>query len=182
MRALILGGMKSGKSRYAENLARQIVDNKKFKASDICLIATAQALDEAMGRRIQKHKDQRPSNWQLIEEPLALSSAIEQASKSSKVILVDCLTLWLTNLLMLEDSLKLQAEIHKLESSLEKIPTDIILVSNETNMGIVPLGELSREFCDQSGRLHQRLAQVCENVSLIVAGLPLHLKKTGEGV
>ncbi len=168
MRTLVLGGVKSGKSRYAESLVTAISDKVTY-------IATATAGDSAMAERIHRHRMDRPLSWHTIEEPKLLAQAIGKAS-SSEVILVDCLTLWLTNLLLEEDEALLRQEMDLFEEAVNACQKPLVMVSNETNMGIVPLGELSRKFCDEAGMLHQRLAGVCDRVELIVAGLPLKLK------
>ncbi|OZG74979.1 bifunctional adenosylcobinamide kinase/adenosylcobinamide-phosphate guanylyltransferase [Hahella sp. CCB-MM4] len=168
MKALVLGGVKSGKSRYAETLATSI-------SGQVTYIATATPLDSGMAERIRRHREDRDSSWCTVEEPLQLAQAIRNAA-SSDVILVDCLTLWLTNLLLKEDEALLHQEVSLFEDAVSDCRISLIMVSNETNMGIVPLGELSRRFCDEAGMLHQRLAGVCDRVELIVAGLPLKLK------
>lgn len=178
MKYLILGGVKSGKSRYAENLAQNTAINCGTEA--ITFIATAQALDEEMAKRIARHKSDRPAGWAVIEEPLALGAALRSlASEASdeNVVLIDCLTLWLTNLLMLEDDEK-SAELRAdFLDAVSDFPGRLILVSNETNMGITPLGKISRRYCDEAGLLHQSLAQQCDQVELIVAGLAMPLKR-----
>lgn len=176
MKSLILGGVKSGKSRYAESLVKRFLISNQLDETEACLIATAQALDEGMQSRIEKHKAQRPSSWQLIEEPINLATALNEAQKKSGIILVDCLTLWLTNLLMKEDEIFLQESIDAFLSAVSECESELVLVSNETNMGIMPLGELTRNYCDKAGILHQSLAEICDYVSLVVAGLPLDLK------
>lgn len=169
MKELILGGVRSGKSRMAEQHALAT-------ALPVTYIATATADDEEMKARIAHHQAQRPEHWQLVEEPLALATALQHAAQKDHCVLVDCLTLWLTNLLCVEDETRMQQEITALLKVLPALPGHIILVSNETGMGVVPLGELTRRYCDEAGRLHQALAQSCERVILTVAGLPLHLK------
>lgn len=168
MKAMILGGVKSGKSRYAERLARDISDS-------VTVVATAQALDEEMADRIARHQQDRPEGWRTVESPLYLAETLDTLHEA-EVVIVDCLTLWLTNLLMQENKTLLELEVSKLNEAVERFPTSLILVSNETNMGIMPLGELTRKYCDAAGLLHQRLAKVCDRVELIVAGLPLTLK------
>lgn len=180
MKSLILGGVKSGKSRYAENLLKEFLVSNQLDESRACLIATAQALDEGMLMRIERHKQQRPSSWQLLEEPIHLAQALKKAEKNSSIILIDCLTLWLTNLLMLEDERFLQTSIDEFLLAVTECSSELVLVSNETNMGIMPLGQLTRDYCDKAGMLHQSLAQICEHVSLVVAGLPLSLKLAKE--
>jgi adenosylcobinamide kinase / adenosylcobinamide-phosphate guanylyltransferase len=169
MKQLILGGVRSGKSKLAEQRASatQLL---------VTYIATATAQDVEMQARIAHHKQQRPAHWQLIEAPVALASTLQLAAADNTCIIVDCLTLWLTNLLCANDEVRMQQEITALLRTLPALPGEIILVSNETGMGVVPLGELTRRYCDEAGRLHQALASHCERVTLTVAGLPLNLK------
>lgn len=169
MKELILGGVRSGKSRLAEQHALTT-------GLPVTYIATATADDEEMRERIAHHQAHRTTQWQLIEEPLTLATALQQAAKNNHCVLVDCLTLWLTNLLCLQDETRLQAETAALLQVLPTLPGHIILVSNETGMGVVPLGKLTRRYCDEAGRLHQALALTCERVILTVAGLALTLK------
>jgi len=168
-KTLILGGVKSGKSRLAEQ--RALNSN-----SAVCYIATARADDSEMQQRIALHQQQRPADWITAEVPLYLAAALQQQDATGKCILVDCLTLWLTNLLLADDDNLLNRETRKLLETLPTLQADIILVSNETSMGIVPMGELTRRFCDEAGRLHQQLAVLMDNVILTVAGLPHFLK------
>lgn len=182
MKSLILGGVKSGKSRYAENLLITFLAEKKLEENQACLIATAQALDAGMASRIAKHKQQRPASWIVIEEPIYLSKALKSAENTSGIILIDCLTLWLTNLLMKEDHAFMQSEIDQFLLAVSQCTSELVMVSNETNMGVMPLGQLTRDYCDQAGVLHQALAEICEQVSLVVAGLPLALKSPTEKV
>lgn len=177
MKQLVLGGVKSGKSRYAERKARALVSENNGIERPI-LIATAQALDTEMAARIQRHQSDRGEQWSLIEEPLALGQAI-RALPENVVVVIDCLTLWLTNLLMLEDEARFESERRDFLDALKDTgerSVQIILVSNESNMGITPLGELSRRYCDEIGLLHQEVAALCDQVELVVAGLPLSLK------
>ncbi len=169
MKTLILGGVRSGKSRLAEQLAT----NSNLP---VRYIATATAEDEEMQRRIATHKKHRPDHWQVIEEPLRLASVLKEHAVVGRCVLVDCLTLWLTNLLLAEDEALFENERADLLKVLTTLPGEIILVSNETNMGVMPMGELSRRYCDEAGRLHQEFAQVCDRVILTVAGLPHILK------
>jgi len=171
MKTLILGGVKSGKSRYAEKLATSISES-------VTVVATATVLDEEMALRIARHQEDRPASWVTIEEPIQLGQALRSIT-DAEVVVIDCLTLWLTNLLMDQDPDKLNVEIDDFEQAIKTFSSPLILVSNETNMGIVPLGDLTRQYCDQVGLLHQRLANVCDEVKLIVAGLPLMLKTYG---
>lgn len=168
MKALILGGVKSGKSRYAEQLATEVSEN-------VTVVVTAEAKDDEMAARIQRHIEDRPKHWTTIESPIKLADTLDSLHDED-VVIVDCLTLWLTNLLMEENKVLLEVQIDRLKESIERFPTDLILVSNETNMGITPLGDLVRQYCDQAGLLHQHLARLCDRVELIVAGLPMTLK------
>ena len=144
MKQLILGGVRSGKSRLAEQHAIAT-------CLPVVYIATAQAQDAEMQERIQHHQTNRPQHWTLFEEPLALAQALQSHAAAGQCVLVDCLTLWLTNLLCLQDEIRLQQEIETLLQTLPNLPGEIILVSNETGMGIVPLGELTRRYCDEAG-------------------------------
>lgn len=166
---LILGGVKSGKSRLAEQIALD-------SGLNVTYIATACADDNEMQQRIQHHQQSRPTYWQTIEEPLHLAATIQQHNHRQQCVLIDCLTLWLTNLLMHDDDSLLATELDALVNTINQLDCTLIMVSNETNMGIVPMGELSRRYCDEIGLLHQRLAQQCDTVILIVAGLPHILK------
>lgn len=169
MKTLILGGVRSGKSRLAERFATD-------SNLPVHYLATATADDEEMKKRIESHQKHRPDHWQVIEEPLRLASVLDEQAARGHCVLVDCLTLWLTNLLITEDETVFENERAALLKALPRLPGEIIMVSNETNMGIMPMGELSRRYCDEAGRLHQDLAQVCDRVILTVAGLPHILK------
>jgi len=169
MKELILGGMRSGKSRLAEQHAQTT-------NLPVTYIATATAQDDEMRARIAHHQANRPGHWQLVEEPLALAAALQRHAAVDRCVLVDCLTLWLTSLLCMDDEARLRQEVDALLHTLPRLPGQIILVSNETGMGVVPLGELTRRYCDEAGRLHQAVAARCDQVILTVAGLPLILK------
>jgi len=169
MKTLILGGVRSGKSRLAEGLA------KKSQLS-VRYIATATANDAEMQDRIERHRLDRPERWQLIEEPISLANVLRTQAAPEHCVLVDCLTLWLTNLLTSENKNTFQREREALLFTLPTLSGQIIMVSNESNMGVTPMGELSRRYCDEAGRLHQDLAQQCDRVVLTVAGLPHILK------
>ena len=169
MKTLILGGVRSGKSRLAERLASESV-------LPVIYIATATALDKEMQTRIETHRTHRPDHWLVIEEPIQLAAELTQHAATDCCILVDCLTLWLTNLLMHEDTTVYEREREAILTTLPLLQGEIIMVSNETNMGVMPMGELSRVYCDEAGKLHQSLAQICDRVILTVAGLPHVLK------
>ncbi|EOX8993404.1 TPA: bifunctional adenosylcobinamide kinase/adenosylcobinamide-phosphate guanylyltransferase [Pseudomonas aeruginosa] len=169
MRDLILGGARSGKSSLAERLAAE-------SGLAVSYIATAQAGDGEMGRRIAEHRARRPAHWRTLEEPLALAATLRSEAEAGRCLLVDCLTLWLTNLLLCDDPQRLDGEREALLECLGELPGRIILVSNETGLGVVPLGELSRRYVDEAGWLHQAIAERCERVTFTVAGLPMPLK------
>ena len=171
MLQLILGGARSGKSRLAEKLAAE-------SGCAVTYIATSQPLDGEMNERVRHHRERRPEHWALIEEPVELARVLRDNARADACLLVDCLTLWLTNLLMLEDPQRLDAERDALLECLAELPGEILFVSNETGMGVVPLGELTRRYVDEAGWLHQALAERCQRVVLTVAGLPLTLKGT----
>lgn len=166
---LILGGARSGKSRLAEELAQR-------SGLQVICIATGQALDDEMQARIAHHRATRPAHWKVIEEPLELARVLRDNASAQHCLLVDCLTLWLTNLLLLEDPLRLAAEREALLRVLPELPGRIVLVGNETGLGVVPLGELTRRYVDEAGWLHQAVAACSERVVFTVAGLPMLLK------
>lgn len=170
MLELILGGARSGKSRLAERLALE-------SGLPVTYIATSQPLDGEMTERIAHHRARRPVDWALVEEPLALARVLRENARQGRCALVDCLTLWLTNLLMLDDPARLIEERDALLDCLATLPGRVLLVSNETGLGIVPLGDLSRRYVDEAGWLHQALAERCQRVSFVVAGLPMVLKE-----
>ena len=171
MLQLILGGARSGKSRLAEKLAAD-------SGCAVTYIATSQPLDGEMNERVRHHRERRPPHWALIEEPIELARVLRENARVDTCLLVDCLTLWLTNLLMLENPQRLTDERDALLQCLGELPGEILFVSNETGMGVVPLGELTRRFVDEAGWLHQALAERCQRVVLTVAGLSLTLKGT----
>ena len=167
MKELILGGARSGKSALAERLAGE-------SGLAVVYVATATAGDAEMAGRIAHHRERRPAGWDLVEEPRLLAAALEGAAAVERCLLVDCLTLWLNNVIA-DDGLYRQERAALLDT-LSGLPGRVILVSNEVGMGIVPLGELTRRYCDEAGRLHQDLAQLCDRVTFVAAGLPLVLK------
>ena len=190
---LILGGQKSGKSRRAELLARTWLEGGSTHQA--VLIATAQPWDAEMQVRIARHQADRMARvpgMRTVEEPLALAQAIQVHSRPNTLLVVDCLTLWLTNWLMpmhpkdLPSSEPNQppapASIEAIALLLEAIvaaPGPLVLVGNEIGLGVIPMGAEVRAFVDALGRLNQQVAQVCERVTLMAAGLPLTLKAAG---
>lgn len=166
---LILGGARSGKSRLAEKIAHAT-------GLSVSYIATAQAHDDEMRERIQHHQQQRPAEWEVVEEPLYLADRLQALDRPHHVILVDCLTLWVSNLLIHEQADLQPIEFQKLFDVVAKLQSTVILVSNETGLGVVPMGQLSRKFVDESGRLHQQLGQIADKVVFCVAGFPMVLK------
>lgn len=168
--ALILGGARSGKSRYALDLAGTFPPPRLY-------LATAEAGDEEMAARIAQHRRDRGKGWDVVEAPLDLAGAFDQAQGRYQVILADCLTLWLSNWLIRGgDRAELQRVCEELAAAVEKATTPTILVSNEVGWGIVPDNPLAREFRDQAGWLHQLISAAADLVVLLVAGLPLTLK------
>jgi adenosylcobinamide kinase/adenosylcobinamide-phosphate guanylyltransferase len=172
VKTLILGGVRSGKSRYAEEVARR-------SGASVTVIVTATAGDEEMAARIAAHRARRPAEWRLLEAPLELGRAIAQASTPETVVIVDCLTLWLSNVLALNDAEALGREREALREALAPASGPILLVSNEVGLGIVPVNELARRFIDEAGLLHQQLAQLCDQVVWMVAGVPTVVKGGG---
>lgn len=162
--ALILGGARSGKSRYAEGIARAMGRDRVY-------VATAQAHDDEMARRIEAHVAARGDGWRTMEAPLDLTAALEA---EGDVLLVDCLTLWLTNLMLAERDPA--AETDRLLASLKAATAPVILVSNEVGLGIVPDNALARRFRDAQGVLNQRIAEQADLVVFMAAGLPLVMK------
>jgi adenosylcobinamide kinase/adenosylcobinamide-phosphate guanylyltransferase len=179
---LILGGQKSGKSRRAELLARAWLESSD--AHSAALIATGQPWDEEMRERIRRHqvdRAERVPGLETIEEPLLLAETIEQHSRSERLLVVDCLTLWLTNLMMpaVGEGLSgeaLESNIVKLTQSIVVAPGPLVLVGNEIGLGVIPLGREVRAFVDALGRLNQAVAAACSRATLMAAGLPLALK------
>ncbi len=164
---LILGGARSGKSTHGESLAEGHKGPRVY-------IATAQAYDGEMTSRIAAHVARRGPAWRTVEEPLELAAAIVAADKGDNFILVDCITLWLTNMLLGEHDIAAHTE--RLLEVVGGCKGPLVLVSNEVGLGIVPENALARRFRDEAGVLNQKLAQVCERVVLVTAGLPLQLK------
>lgn len=167
MRELILGGARSGKSTLAETRARE-------SALGVTYIATAEAHDDEMVDRIRQHRDRRPDDWRTVEAPVALAATLEHEARPDRLLLVDCLTLWLGNLI--GDADALERERAALLDCLPGLPGMTVLVSNEVGLGIVPDNPLARRFRDEAGWLNQAVAGGCERVTFVAAGLPLNLK------
>lgn len=168
---LILGGARSGKSSLAEHLAAA-------SGKSVSYIATATAGDSEMACRIARHRQQRPAHWTVLEEPLALSEQLRALDNSTDILLVDCLTLWLSNHLLSSEPERLDTLRDDLCQTLQQLQCDVILVSNEVGMGIVPMGAINRQFVDQAGWLNQAVARCADRVVLVVAGCPMILKGT----
>ncbi|KJK04350.1 adenosylcobinamide kinase [Burkholderiaceae bacterium 26] len=177
---LVLGGARSGKSHHAEQLALQC-------AGPVTYVATAGEGDEEMQLRVAMHRARRPAEWALVEEPLHLAEALYTHAQHGGCVLVDCLTLWLNNLLFSEHHEYPEtglvtppkawtAEIDALLTALPLLPGEVILVSNEIGLGVVPMGAVTRFYVDELGRLNQRLAALADNVHLLVAGIPMVVK------
>ncbi len=167
---LITGGCRSGKSRFALDYSNQHFSRKLY-------LATSEVLDEEMAQRVENHKKARGSEWQTIEEPIDIIDKIRQYQDKVEVILLDCITLWLSNLMMKGDSdSKIMDEISTLIDTFRQCPNSSILVSNEVGLGIVPADPLGRRFRDLAGTANQRIAEVSETVIFMVSGIPLFLK------
>lgn len=185
---LVIGGARSGKSRFAQALA-------EAHAGEIQLIVTAEILDEEMRERVAKHRAERPAHWHVTEAPIDLPEAIERlsvgcASRTDPAnahdnpvrnahptfVLVDCLTLWLSNILCTQPD-TLENRVQRLSSAIMAAQGQLVLVSNEVGWSIVPENKLARLFRDEQGRLNQRVAALCDEVTLVAAGLPLVLKR-----
>ena len=171
----ITGGARSGKSRFAEQLALGF-------GAPLAYLATGQALDEEMAERIGKHQQRRGDCWKTIEEPLHLAQALACCDSAYQAVLVDCLTLWLSNLLFLYEELgedveeRILEDVHRLAVTLRGMSPPIILVSNEVGQGIVPENRLARQFRDLAGQANQLLAAAADEVHVVISGIPLRLK------
>jgi adenosylcobinamide kinase/adenosylcobinamide-phosphate guanylyltransferase len=171
----ITGGTRSGKSRFAEQIASNY-------GAPLCYLATAQSLDDEMGQRIRKHQQRRGDTWKTIEEPLHLAQTLAANDGIFKLILADCLTLWLSNLLLLYEDLgeetetRIMDDVQRLASTLRGMSTPVIIVSNEVGMGIVPDHRLGRIFRDISGQANQIIAVAASEAWLVASGIPLKLK------
>jgi len=175
-RHFVLGGARSGKSAYAERLAAD-------QPFPVTYMATAawDARDDEFGARIAQHRERRPAHWQLCEADEDLAGAVIRADRAGGLILLDCLTLWLTRLLCPADGdapfAAWRAKLAEFDQALQYLKGDIVIVSNEIGMGVVPMGALTRLYVDELGRLNQRVAACCEDVTLCVAGIPMVVKQ-----
>ena len=181
MKELIIGGARSGKSTLAEKRAIE-------SGLHVIYVATAQARDSGMEHRFKRHRERRPATWGLVESPLGLAEVLRQNAAPDVCLLVDCLTLWLSNMLFAGaaaqqaesgqpvDCPLFSGEVAALVETLPQLPGRVIMVSNEVGWGIVPMARVSRLFADEQGRLNQRVAAVCDAVTLVAAGLPVKLK------
>jgi adenosylcobinamide kinase/adenosylcobinamide-phosphate guanylyltransferase len=167
---LITGGCRSGKSRFALDYANQHYSKKLY-------LATCEVLDEEMAQRVENHKKMRGPEWQTIEEPIEIVNKIRQYGDEVEVILSDCITLWLSNLLMRQkDDPEIMDEVGSLIDTIKHNQTSIIRVSHEVGMGIVSADPLSRRFRDLSGMANQRIAEWVDTVIFMVSGIPIFLK------
>jgi adenosylcobinamide kinase / adenosylcobinamide-phosphate guanylyltransferase len=171
---LVLGGVRSGKSRYAQTLAAHF--------SPVAFVATARPSDEEMRSKIERHRAERPKEWRTIEEPLALDRVLAEEGSNHRILLVDCLTLYAANLLDAEHGnlIAVEERLQKLYATLRSAPCSVALVSNEVGSGIVPAFPEGRVYRDLLGEINQRVASAADNVLLMIAGLPLALKGTAE--
>lgn len=167
----VIGGCRSGKSSHALHAAEEMPGNRKI------YIATCMPQDEEMKQRVAKHRQERSKNWVTIEEPLQLASAISQNGPEADVLLVDCLTLWVSNLLMeTDDERQIEKRIAELIAALERATGPIVLVSNEIGTGIVPQNKLARQYRDIIGLANQAVAKTAGRVIWMVAGIPVTIK------
>lgn len=185
---LITGGARSGKSSFAELLAAH-------PGLPVVYIATAQVYDEEMALRVKKHREQRPADWSLVEEPLAISSVLERYRNERVILLLDCVTLWLTNLLLSEyreepeDSFTqdekeqtILDQVRAVAHLAQEITPQVIMVTNEVGQGIVPNNPLSRTYRDLAGRANQILGRTASKVYSVVAGYPMEIKESGQAL
>lgn len=168
----ITGGARSGKSSFALAEALKIKGRKAY-------IATAEALDEEMRQRIEKHKQHRGDKWDTYEEPIRLTAVIKKIEGEYEVIVIDCLTLWLSNLMM--NGKNIEEEIKTFCFSLNAERCTLYIVSNEVGMGIVPGNETTRKFRDIAGMLNQKVAETADEVYMVVAGIPVKIKDKNRG-
>ena len=171
---LVLGGVRSGKSRFAQTLAAGI--------SSVAFVATAQPFDEEMHLKIERHQAERPKEWRTIEEPLNLDSVLVEEGSKHRILVVDCLTLYAANLLAAEcgNPAAIEERLQRFYAALRSVPCSVALVSNEVGSGVVPPYPEGRMYRDLLGEINQGVASIADNVLLMIAGLPLVLKGTAE--
>lgn len=169
---LVLGGARSGKSRYAEQAIESALSGEFYERATY--LATAEALDDEMKARVAEHRARRGGSWRTVEEPLDLVGALAASAAPTRPVLVDCLTLWLSNLM--GAGRDIDAETAALAARLQDIDGPVVLVSNEVGLGIVPDNPLARAFRDHAGRLNRAVAAIADHVVFVAAGLPLVLK------
>jgi adenosylcobinamide kinase/adenosylcobinamide-phosphate guanylyltransferase len=166
----VTGGCRSGKSQFALDYASRHFQKKLY-------LATCEAFDEEMVKRIEQHQLRRGSDWQTVEEPIKIAEAIKQHGKDMEVILLDCVTLWLSNLLMREkDDREIVNEVDEFIDTMKQAQSSCVIVSNEVGMGLVPVAALGRRFRDLSGMANQKMAQAAQTVVFMVSGIPILLK------
>ncbi len=172
---LVLGGARSGKSHFAQDMVTGY--------GRVAFIATAEALDDEMRQRIARHREERPATWTTLEAPLAVEDAILQCSGNFDIVLVDCLTLWTSNLMAAEDSDRERIFVRaaRLCDALRQSTSSVVLVSNEVGSGIVPENDAARLYRDLLGGVNQQVASVADRVLLLVAGYPLMVKDSVAG-
>jgi adenosylcobinamide kinase / adenosylcobinamide-phosphate guanylyltransferase len=166
----ITGGCRSGKSRFALNYANGHFTSKLY-------LATCEALDEEMAQRVENHKKTRGPEWRTVEEPIRIADQITMHRNHAEVILLDCITLWLSNLLMKwDEEVKINVEVDRFITAINETRSSLVIVSNEVGLGIVPADPLSRRYRDLSGTVNQRVAEIAQIVIFMVSGIPLYLK------
>jgi adenosylcobinamide kinase/adenosylcobinamide-phosphate guanylyltransferase len=164
---LVLGGARSGKTAYGLKLASN-------SGLEKCMVATAEAFDPEMKQRIALHRAERDETWRVWEEPIDLTAVLDEIARPDRIVVVDCLTIWLSNLLLKE--MDHASEVARLAAWVREKPFPLVLISNELGMGLVPETSLGRAFRDSHGRMNQTLAAACDQVTFVAAGLPLVLK------
>lgn len=173
---LVLGGVRAGKSRYAQELAQ--------RGGRVLYVATAEAGDEEMAARIQAHREERPSDWATLEEPIDMAGALESRLSDVDTVLLDCLTLWVSNLLLQDrddqgSRADIQTEAQRLLALYEQHNASWIVVSNEVGLGVVPATKLGRIYADELGRVNQLFAAAADDVTVMFAGLPVNIRALG---
>ncbi|GAA0827822.1 bifunctional adenosylcobinamide kinase/adenosylcobinamide-phosphate guanylyltransferase [Marinomonas arenicola] len=169
MKHLVLGGVRSGKSAFAE---AQIAALDK----PVHYVATSQVWDDEMASRVAKHQQRRPEQWQLIEEPIALADTLIRLNHPGHAVIIECVSLWISNLLCLEDEAVFEQETHAFLDAAKDFSGELVIVSSEVGLGIMPMNKLARRFGDEIGTMNQKLANLTERVTFVAAGLPMPLK------